>query len=93
MVKTKQIKAVLDPTSVIVAPPELDISQALVAAINAKPAPVGVVPPAEWKPSQQGVQMFQQINQRLQLLQAIAQQRQAQQGAQQPANPAAPSGR
>lgn len=91
VVKAKQIKVVLEPTSMLYAPPEIDITKDIVTALNTKVPAVQVVPPAGWQPSQEGVQIFQQITQRLQLAQMI-QQRQAAQ-AQQQGNTAAPAGR
>lgn len=91
VVKAKQIKVVLEPGSMLYAPPEIDITKDIVASLNTKVPAVQVVPPAGWQPSQEGVQIFQQITQRLQLAQLI-QQRQAQQ-AQQQGNAAAPAGR
>lgn len=84
----QQIKIVLEPGALLYAPPEADITQAVTTALNAKVPSVGVVPPAGWQPSREGVQIFQDIQQRL----AIAAQLQQQQAAQQ-ANTAAPQGR
>jgi Skp family chaperone for outer membrane proteins len=84
----QQIKMVLDPGSLLFAPPEADITQQVVTALNAKVATVGVVPPSGWQPSREGAQIYQEIQQRL----AIAAQIQQQQQAQQPAA-AAPAGR
>jgi Skp family chaperone for outer membrane proteins len=91
VVKAKQIKIVLEPGAMLYAPPEIDITKDIVTALNTKVPAVQVVPPAGWQPSQEGVQIFQQITQRLQLAQLI-QQRQAQ-AAQQQGNTAAPAGR
>jgi Skp family chaperone for outer membrane proteins len=84
-----QIKIVLEPGSLLFAAPEADISQKVTTALNAKVPNVGVVPPAGWQPSREGVQIYQEIQQRL----ALAAQLQQQQAAQQQANPAAPVGR
>lgn len=93
VVKAKQIKVVLEPTSMLYAPPEIDITKDIVAALNTKVPSVQVVPPAGWQPSQEGVQIFQQINQRLQLAQMIQQRQAAQAQQQQQGNTAAPAGR
>lgn len=89
VVTRQQIKVVLDPGSLIYAPPEADITQQVVTALNTKVPAVGVVPPSGWQPTREGVQLYQEIQQRL----AVAAQIQAQQAAQQQANPAAPVGR
>jgi Skp family chaperone for outer membrane proteins len=90
VITKQQIKIVIDPSSLIYAPPEADITQQVVTALNTKVPAVGVVPPAGWQPSREGVQLYQDIQQRL----AVAAQIQAAQAAQaQQANPAAPVGR
>lgn len=86
----QQIKLVLDPSSLLFAPPEADITQAVTTALNAKVPSVGVVPPSGWQPSREGVQVYQEIQQRLALAAQIQQQQAAQQ---QQGNAAAPAGR
>ncbi len=86
-----QIKVVLDPSSLLFAPPEADISAKVTAALNTKVPAVGVVPPAGWQPSREGVQVFQEIQQRLIAAQMAQQQAAAAQ--QQQGNTAAPAGR
>lgn len=78
-----QIKFVIDPGSLLFAPPEADITQKVVAALNAKVATVGVVPPSGWQPSREGAQLYQEIQQRL--LAAQIQQQQQQQAQPAPA--------
>jgi len=58
------------------------------AALNVKVPAVGVVPPAGWQPTREGVQVYQEIQQRLAIAAQYAQQQQAAQGA-----PVAPDGR
>ncbi len=89
VVKAKQIKVVLEPGSLLYALPETDITAAVTAELNKRVPSVGVVPPANWRPAEEVVQIFQQINQRL----VAAQYLQQQQAAQQQAAPAAPTGR
>ncbi|TAD79517.1 MAG: OmpH family outer membrane protein, partial [Sphingomonadales bacterium] len=85
----QQIKIVIDPASLLFAPPEADITQQVTTALNTKVPAVGVVPPAGWQPSREGVQIYQEIQQRLAIAAQMAQQQQAaQQG-----NAAAPVGR
>ena len=85
----QQIKMVLDPASLVFAAPEADITQAVTTSLNAKVPSVGIVPPAGWQPSREGVQLYQEIQQRLMTAQLL-QQRQQQQ---QQGNPQAPVGR
>ncbi len=91
--KAQQIKIVIDPGSVLFAPMEADITQAVVTALNAKVPAVGVVPPADWQPAQEAVTIYQQIQQRLITAQYLQQQQAAQQKQATPADPAAPAGR
>jgi Skp family chaperone for outer membrane proteins len=86
----EQIKVVLDPGTVLFAVPEMDITPKVTAALNARVPAVGVVPPAGWQPSREGVQVYQEIQQRL----AMAAQMQQQQAAPAPqGDTAAPVGR
>lgn len=89
----QQIKIVLDPGSLLFAPPEADITQAVVTALNAKVPAVGVVPPADWQPSNEAVTIYQQIQQRLIAAQYMQQQQAAQQQPQQPDAATPPAGR
>ncbi len=86
-----QIKFVIDPGSLLFAPPEADISGKVTTALNTRVPAVGVVPPSGWQPSREGVQIYQEIQQRL-IAATIAQQQQQAAAAQQ-GNPAAPVGR
>lgn len=85
-----QIKAVIDPNTLLFTVPEADITQKVTAALNARVPAVGIVPPAGWQPSREGVQIYQEIQQRLALASQIQQQQAAQQ---QQGNTAAPVGR
>ena len=87
-----KIQIVIDPSSLLFAPPEADITAKVTTALNTKVPAVGVVPPAGWQPSREGVQVYQEIQQRLIAAQMAQQQQQAAQ-AQQPADAAAPTGR
>jgi Skp family chaperone for outer membrane proteins len=88
VVAAQQIKMVLDPGTLLFAPPEADISAQVTAALNVKVPAVGVVPPSGWQPTREGIQVYQEIQQRLAIAAQYAQQQQAAQGA-----PAAPDGR
>lgn len=81
-----KIQLVIDPSTLLFAPPEADISAKVTTALNARVPAVGVVPPAGWQPSREGVQVYQEIQQRL----AIAAQIQQQQAAQAQQQGAAP---
>ncbi len=81
----QKIKLVVSPDSLLFAAPEADITQQVITALNTKVAAVTVVPPAGWQPSREGVQVFQDIQQRLAAAAQFAQQQQQQ------AQPAAPA--
>jgi Skp family chaperone for outer membrane proteins len=84
----QQIKLVLDPGTVMFSVPEADITAQITAALNAKVPSVGIIPPQDWKPVRESVQLYQDIQQRLITAQLIQQRQQQQQG-----NPQAPAGR
>jgi Skp family chaperone for outer membrane proteins len=87
----EKIQMVIDPSTLLYAPPEADITQKVTAALNARVPAVGVVPPSGWSPSREGIQLYQDIQQRLQLAAQIQQQQAA--AAAQQGNPSAPPGR
>jgi len=80
---------IIDPGSLLFAEPGADITDQVSTALNTKVPSVGIVPPSGWQPSREGVQLYQEIQQRLMTAQLI-QQRQQQQ---QQGNPQAPAGR
>ncbi len=88
------IQIVLAPDAVSFAPPQANIGQKVVAALNARVPSVQITPPQGWQPSQQAVAVFQQVQQILLIANARQQQAAAAAQAQQPAQqPAQPSGR
>lgn len=91
VVTRQQVKMLFDPASLLFAVPESDISEQVTASLNAKVPSVGIVPPTGWQPSREGVQLYQEIQQRLLTAQLIQQRQQQQQ--QQQGNPQAPAGR
>lgn len=88
VVQQLNIQVVLSPDSVVYAPPQANINQQVVAALNTKVPSVQIVPPQDWQPNRNAVALYQEIQQLLMVAQARAAQ---QQSAQQ--NSAAPSGR
>lgn len=84
-----QIQMILPINSVLYARTEADITAKITASLNAKVPSVGVVPPQNYRPSQQGGQLFQEIQQRL--IQAQLLQQRQQQAAE--GNTQAPAGR
>lgn len=84
----QQIVMVLQPDTVQYAAEGADISALITTSLNAKVPSVGIVPPADWRPTRNAATIFQEIQQTLVAAQ-IMQQQQAAQQQQQPA----PSGR
>ena len=87
----QQIVMVLQPDTIQFAADGADITQQITTSLNTKVPSVQIVPPADYRPSRNGAQIFQEIQQTLVTAQLIQQQQAAQQG-QQPAAQA-PAGR
>ena len=86
----QQIVMVMQPESLQFAAEGADITQLITNSLNTKSPSVQIVPPAEWRPSRQAAQLFQEIQQTLLTAQILQQQQQQQQ--QQPQTQA-PAGR
>lgn len=86
VVTDKKIALVIDPSVVLFGPQQVDITEAVVTALNTRLPTVEIVPQQGWQPQRASLQMYQEIQQ---LLVAVAmqqaQQQQAQQQGQQPA--------
>ena len=93
VVTQQQIQMVMSPATVLYAPQEADITQQVTTSLNTKVPQVGIVPPAGWQPTRQGVQLFQEIQQTLVAAQVLQQRQQAAQQQQQQGNQQAPQGR
>lgn len=87
----EQIQMIVPVESVLYARQEADVTAKITEALNVKVPSVGVVPPQNYRPSQQGAGLFQEIQQRLLTAQLIQQRQQQQQ--QQQGNTQAPAGR
>lgn len=77
----QQISMVLQPDALQFAAEGADITGLLTTSLNAKVPSVAIVPPADWRPSRNAAQIFQDIQQTLAQAQAIQQQQAAQAGA------------
>lgn len=86
----QQIVMVMQPDTLQFAAQGADITPLIVNSLNAKVPSVAIVPPADWRPTRNAAQLFQEIQQTLITAQLIQQQQAAQQG-QQPQQ--APAGR
>ncbi len=75
----QQIQVVLQPEAIQFAVDGADITSKLTTALNTKLPSVGIVPPEGYRPSRQGAQIFQEIQQTLLAAQMIQQQQAAQQ--------------
>jgi Skp family chaperone for outer membrane proteins len=87
----QQIGVVLQPEALQFAAEGADITALITTSLNTKVPSVAIVPPADWRPSRNAAQIFQDIQQTLLQAQLLQQQQAAAAGAQ-PAAPA-PSGR
>ena len=87
----EHIQMIVPVESVLYARQEADVTAKITEALNVKVPSVGVVPPQNYRPSQQGAGLFQEIQQRLLTAQLIQQRQQQQQ--QQQGNTQAPAGR
>jgi Skp family chaperone for outer membrane proteins len=86
-----QIQIIMPVDAVLYARNEADVTTKVTTSLNAKVPSVGVVPPQNYRPSQQGAALFQEIQQRLLTAQMIQQRQQQQQ--QQQGNTQTPAGR
>ncbi len=75
----QQIQVVLQPEAIQFAVEGADITAKLTTALNTKLPSVGIVPPEGYRPTRQGAQIFQEIQQTLLAAQMIQQQQAAQQ--------------
>ncbi len=87
----QSIQLIMPVGAVLYGTAESDVTTQVIASLNTKIPSVGVVPPENYRPSQQGAGLFQEIQERLLTAQLIQQQR-AQQG-QAEGNTQAPAGR
>lgn len=83
----KKINMILAPDAFLWAPDAIDITAAMTAELDISAPTVSTTPPADWRPSRQGVALHQQIEQILNS--ARAQQAAQAQKVQQPVVPAA----
>jgi Skp family chaperone for outer membrane proteins len=82
VVTEKKIAVVIDPNVVLYGPQQLDITEAVVTALNTRLPRVEITPPQGWQPQRSSLQMYQDIQQ---MLLAVAMQQAQQQQAQRPA--------
>ena len=85
------LQVILDRDAVVTAQPAAFIDEKVVAALNTRAPSVQITPPQGWQPSQQAVNMYQQITQILMV--ANARRQAEQQGQAQPAQQQQPTGR
>ncbi|TRD10453.1 OmpH family outer membrane protein [Erythrobacter insulae] len=76
---SQQIQMILQPEAIQFALEGADVTPQLVTALNTAVPAVNIVPPADYRPSRQGAQVFQEIQQYLVTAQRIQQQQAAQQ--------------
>ena len=84
VVAANNVSLILTPGSVVFAADAVDVTDEIVARLNALVPTVTTTVPAGWQPQRQSVQLYQEVQQ---MLVAAAQQQQAQQAAPAPATP------
>jgi Skp family chaperone for outer membrane proteins len=96
VIDAKKINLILAPEAFVWAPDAVDVTTLITAELDKAVPSVGTTPPAEWRPSRQGAQLYQQIQQlfenaaRSQAAQAAATQSPAAPGQPAPVKPAQP---
>jgi Skp family chaperone for outer membrane proteins len=89
VIAARKISVILSPDAFVWAPDSVDVTSLITAELDKSVPSVATTPPADWRPSRQGAQLYQQIQQ----LFENAARMQAAQAAQtpQPGQPAAPA--
>ncbi|MGB5076501.1 MAG: OmpH family outer membrane protein [Sphingorhabdus sp.] len=78
VIAAKKINMILSPEAFVWAPDSVDVTALITAELDKLVPTVGTTPPADWRPSRQGAQLYQQIQQlfenaaRMQAAQAAA---------------------
>src|SRR5690606_1035629 len=88
VVTQNNVQLILTPASAVYAAEAVDLTPRITAALNQRVPTVTTAVPEGWRPQQQSVQMYQEVQQ---VLVAAAQQQQAQAQAQEGAAAAAPA--
>jgi len=81
VVSERKIQFVISPEAMIYEPEGANVTQLVIAAINARIPTVTAFPPEGWQPSEAAVNLFQQVQQILVMAAMQQQQQAAQQGA------------
>lgn len=79
VISDQGVQILLSPEAVVYAPQEADLTEEVIAVLNARIPTVSITPPEGWQPGQTTVQLYQQIQQVL--VMARMQQQQAAQAA------------
>jgi Skp family chaperone for outer membrane proteins len=89
VITAKKISVILSPDAFVWAPDSVDVTSLITAELDKAVPSVSTTPPADWRPSRQGAQLYQQIQQ---LFENAARMQAAQAASQpQPGQPAAPA--
>ena len=76
VISDRSIQMVISPDAMIYEAEGANVTEAVVNALNTRVPAIAAVPPADWQPSENGVNLFQQVQQILMI--AAMQQQQAQ---------------
>ncbi len=63
VITAKKINVILSPEAFVWAPDSVDVTSLITAELDKSVPTVAITPPANWRPSRQGAQLYQQIQQ------------------------------
>jgi Skp family chaperone for outer membrane proteins len=89
VIQEKNVQLILVPESIVYAPAQINLTDDIVAALNQRVPAVSTAVPEGWRPQQDSVSVWEQVQEIIQTLSAMRQ-AQAQQGQAAPATPATP---
>jgi Skp family chaperone for outer membrane proteins len=89
VIQEKNVQLILAPEAIVYAPQEVSLNDEVVAALNQRVPAVSTAVPEGWRPQQDSVAIWEQVQEIIQTLSAMRQ-AQAQQGQAAPATPATP---
>lgn len=83
VIRENNVQLILAPEAIVYAPQEVSLNDEVVAALNQRVPTVSTAVPEGWRPQQESVQIWEQVQELIQTLTQMRQAQQAQQGQQQ----------
>ena len=90
VIRERNVQLILAPEAIVYAPQEISLNDEIVAALNQRVPSVSTTVPEGWRPQQESVQIWEQVQELIQTLSQMRQAQQAQQGQQGQPAPATP---